>query len=221
MAKTSRHQGVISRQSDESYSEDHWLKEFENKLQKTSVQPRGKDLHDQISSIMNAKSKYPSVQAAVDDMMHRSGLTDYLETVKTSEEDVSDKPKKTAQDNNQLAKHEHKHEHKERMPKILEAVPGIKRTLENIIKETRGNMPISAIVARLQSLHAKDTNDAKMWDDEDLLRLVSKCNLEAKKNNPGSYDSFDNLGQTDHGMNESDIDASNTDAFNALMPAKI
>lgn len=225
MSKNSRHQGVVTRQSDAGYSEDHWLREFENTLQKTSVQPRGNSLFDQISSIMNTKSKYPSVQAAVDDMMHRSGLTAYLDNVKTSTEEPSDQPKKTAQDNQQAKakrKREHEHEHKhESKPKILEAIPGLKRTLENIIRETRGNMPISAIVARLQSLHSKDCNDASMWDDENLLRLVSKCNLEAKKSNPGMFENFDNLGKTDHSGNESDIDPSNTDAFNALMPAKI
>ena len=216
MAKNYRQQGVVSRQSDSSYSEDHWLKEFENKLQSTAVQPRGQSLFDQISSIMNTKSKYPSVQAAVDDMMHRSGLTAYLDNVKTSTEEAGG-PKKTAQtQDKQPAKHEPK-----KGPKILEKIPGLKRTLENIIKETRGNMPISAVIARLQSLHSKDSNDAKIWDDEELLRLVSKCNLEAKKSNPGVFENFDNLGQTDHGNNESDIDPSNTDAFNALMPAKI
>jgi hypothetical protein len=219
MTKNYRRQGVVNRQSDESYSEDHWLKEFENKLQKTSVQPRGQSLYDQISSIMNSKSKYPSVQAAVDDMMHRSGLTAYLENVKTSTEEASDKPKKIAQDNQQ-AKHTHEHKNKPSL-KILEKIPGLKRTLENIIKETRGNMPISAVVARLQSLHSRDTSDESIWDDDELLRLISHCNLEAKKSNPGVFENFDNLGQTDHGSNESDIDASNTDAFNALMPAKI
>lgn len=210
MAKSSRHQGVISRQSDESYSEDHWLKEFENKLQSTAVQPRGQSVYDQISSIMNTKSKYPSVQAAVDDMMHRSGLTDYLDNVKTSTEETSDKPKKVAQqkvDPN--------------LPKVIQKKPQILRTLENIIQRTRGNMNVPAIISQLHSLHGADVPDNADWEDEKLMRLVSNYNLKAKAANPSSYDSPDTLGQGDHSMNDSDIDASNTDAFNALMPAKI
>lgn len=207
MGKNSRHQGVISRQSDESYSEDHWLKEFENKLQKTSVQPRGHDLFDQISSIMNTKSKYPSVQAAVDDMMQRSGLTAYLDNVKTSTEDTSGQSKKTAQNNS--------------APDVIREKPSIKTTLENIIKETRGNIPVPAVISRLRALHAADISDEGAWEDEKLIRLVSQYNLQAKKNNPGSYDNFDNLGQGDHSTVDSDIDPSNTDAFNALMPSKI
>src|SRR5277367_2773358 len=96
MAKQPRHQSVVTRQSDAENNDDHWLKQFENSLQKNSVQSRDSaNLFDQINSIMNTKSKYPSVQAAVDDMMHRSGLSDYLDNVKLSEHNES--PKKTAQ----------------------------------------------------------------------------------------------------------------------------
>lgn len=211
MSKQSRHQSVVNRQSDGEYSSDHWLKQFEDKLQKTSVQPRGDSLYDQISSIMNSKSKYPSVQAAVDDMMQRSGLTSYLKNVKVSEEDTSNKPKKTAQVNPNDPK----------MPRVIKEKPSIQRTLENIIKETRGNMPVPAVIARLHALHAKDISDEGAWEDEKLIRLVSQCNLKAKTDNPNSYDSFDNLGQGDHSTADRDIDPSNTDAFNALMPSKL
>lgn len=223
MSRQSRHQSVVNRQSDEGYSGDHWLKQFEDKLQKTSVQPRGENLYDQISSIMNSKSKYPSVQAAVDDMMQRSGLTSYLENVKTSTEDTSNKPRKTAQTRTESKpddQNDGRHKRKEE-PKVFKKIPGLKRTLENIMRETRGNLPISAIIARLQALHAKDTADVAAWEDEDLLRMVSKYNLEAKKSNPGSFERFDQLGTGDHSTSDRDIDPSNTDAFNALMPSKI
>lgn len=219
MSKNSRHQSVVNRQSDEGYSEDHWLKQFEDKLQKTSVQPRGENLYDQISSIMNTKSKYPSVQAAVDDMMHRSGLTSYLKDVKVAEEKSSSKTMKLAQDQNEERHGHKKDDHK--IPQVIKEKPSIQRTLENIIKETRGNMPVPAVIARLHALHAKDISDEGAWEDEKLIRLVSQCNLKAKTDNPGNYDSFDNLGQGDHSTSDRDIDPSNTDAFNALMPSKI
>lgn len=213
MSKQSRHQIAVSPQSEASYSEDHWLKEFENKLQKTSVQPRGQSVYDEVTSIMNSGSKYTSVRAAVDDMMHRSGLTTYLGGVKESQEKYyENKAAKTAQDENQAQK---------KIPRVLQEIPGAKRTLENIIKETKGNLPISAIIQRLRSLHARDTADESVWDDDSLIHLVSKCNLEAKKNNPGIFENFDMLGKSDHSMANSDVDPSNTDAFNALMPAKV
>jgi len=218
MSRHPRHQSVISRQSDAPDSDDHWLREFENKLQKTSVQPRGNSLYDQISTIMNGKSKYPSVQAAVDDMMHRSGLTDYLQTKTSSEEEAPPtKSRKTAQ--NMVENKADDHDPKE--PQVMREKPSIKRTLENIIKETRGNMPVPAVISRLRALHAGDVGDDAAWEDERLIRMVSNYNLRAKKDNPGNYDNFDNLGQGDHSTADRDIDPSNTDAFNALMPAKI
>lgn len=208
MKNQPRHQAVISRQSDES---DHWLRQFEASLEKTSVQPRGPSTYDEITSIMNTRSKYPSVQAAVDDMMHRSGLSTYLSTVKESQEKVPQvKATKTAQVVPQT-----------NLPRIFREVPGAKQTLQNIVTESKGNTPISAIIQRLHALHAKDTADESVWDDEALLHYISKMNLEAKKNNPGVFENFDNLGKTDHANLDTDIDASNTDAFNILMPAKI
>ena len=218
MSKQPRHQSVISRQSDASNSDDHWLREFENKLQKTSVQPRGNSLHDQISSIMNSKSKYPSVQAAVDDMMQRSGLTDYLQT-KTSSDEESDstKPRKTAQDqNNGKSKKDDP-----KTPQVIQEKPSILQTLERVIRESRGNLSVPTIINRLRSLHANDVSNNGAWEDERLIRLVSKYKLTAMKNNPHTYDRFDNLGESDHSTAEKDIDPSNTDAFNALMPSKI
>jgi hypothetical protein len=323
MVKQPRHQSVVSRQSDAGYSDDHWLREFESKLQKTSVQPRGESIYDQINSIMNTKSKYPSVQAAVDDMMQRSGLNSYLDNVKESQEQISSEtstktanslkneidqlkdlakigdwfafgklmakidmaegqPRINGAESIRLIKYfkdpelssvkvplekwelytrgygEEQHlspEEQEKdirftrqildnilnrsktaqtvepkksedpsankTPQVIQDKPSILRTLENIIKETRGNMPIPAIIARLQSLHARDISSEAVWDDERLLRLISQMNLQAKKDNPSSFENFDHLGQSDHATSGDDIDASNTDAFNALMPARI
>jgi len=223
MSKQPRNQSVISRQSDSGNSEDHWLREFENKLQKTSVQPRGESVYDQINSIMNTKSKYPSVQAAVDDMMHRSGLSTYLDNVKESQEGIQN-PKKVAQqitvekkpEGNDASPTKH-----HGIPQVIKEKPSIARTLDNILKESKGNMSVPAIIARLHSLHSRDISEEGAWDDEHLIRLVSRLNLQAKKDNPSNFENFDHLGQGDRGTADSDIDRSNTDAFSALMPAKI
>lgn len=213
MPRQTRHQPVISRQSDEG--DDHWLRQFEASLQKSSVQPRGKSVYDEITSIMNTKSKYPSVQAAVDDMMHRSGLSTYLETIKESQEKVpEEKATKTAQLVPQFVP-----EHG--TPKVIQAIPAVAKTIDNIVRESKGNLPISAILQRIHALHAKDTASEDVWDDEELIRYISQKNLEAKKNNPGVFENYDSLGKTDHANLDSDIDESNTDAFNILMPAKI
>lgn len=223
MSRYTRHQSVVSRNSDENISEDHWLKQFEKTLEKGAVQPRSRDsLFDQINSIMNGTpAKYPSVQAAVDDMMHRSGLTSYLEISKESQE--KDNRKVAADHNNDFDKDvpvEPK-QSDTNTPDVVRENPAILRTLENYVKTTRGNLPIPAIIDKLRSIHRADVAEDKMWEDDKLIRLVSKLNLQAKKNNPASYEDYTNLATSDHDTADSDVDPSNTDAFNALMPSKL
>lgn len=218
--KYSRHNSVVSRQSDENISEDHWLKNFQKSLQKGAVQPRNVDssLFDQINSIMNGKSKYTSVDHAVQDMQERSGLTAYLDKInKTSgeERDTSVKAK-TASDNQDAM---HKEVKGKVLPVVFQKCPQIKTTLENYIRDTKGNLPVPAIIAKIQSIHEKDVSDAKDWDDDNLIREVSRQNLMAKRDNPASYENYANLGSRDHD-DPSDVDPSNTDAFHALTPVK-
>lgn len=62
--------------------------QFEANLNKDAVQPRRVDesIFNQINSIMNGKSKFTSVDAAVRDMQDRSGLTAYLKKSESQEE---------------------------------------------------------------------------------------------------------------------------------------
>ena len=212
MAKQSRNQPVINRQSDVSQSDDHWLRQFEEKLQKSSVQPRGNDLIEQINSIMNTKSKYPSVQAAVDDMMNRSGLSSYLDNVKISEHVDPNSPKKTAYQ---------APDKKDRTPDVIKRKKDILQTLKNIIDESKGNLALPTIISKLHSIHAGDVAEESAWDDDKLLELASHLNMKAKAANPSNFDSYNALGKGDHSTAESDIDPSNNDMFHVLMPAKI
>jgi len=216
MSRNHRHQPVVHRQADESIGEDHWLKQFEKTLQKGAVQPKTQQsLFEQINSIMNGKSKYPSVEAAVQDMQERSGLTAYLDKINKSSEDASIAKKVEASDNNNVIEKKIKG-----TPIVISKCPDIQKTLDNYIRDTKGNLPVPAIIDKLRSIHQGDVSDAKDWDDENLIRLVSKMNLAAKTENPSLYQGYSNLGRRDTGA-DSEIDPSNTDAFNALNPAKI
>ena len=210
MSKYTRHQSVISRNADENEDSDHWLNQFEKKLQKEAVQPRAVDdsLFNQINSIMgNKKSKYPSVQAAVDDMQQRSGLTAYLEKIKMSGEESVNKKVASEEKSNP------------NNPELFTKFPTIRKTFENYIRETKGNLPISAIIDHVRSIHQRDVSNAKLWDDDNLIRMVSGLNLIAKKDNPENYYNHDTLGTRDK-SNSSEIDISNTDAFSGLNPVK-
>lgn len=203
-----RHQSVISRHSEQEIDEDNWLSRFQKNLQKDAVQPRSVDdsLFHQINTIMNNKSKHTSVSAAVEDMKNRSGLTDYLAKLnKTSEEEST--VKKVAQYKNDPT------------PTVIKKFPAIKQTIENYIRDTKGNLPLPAIIDKIRSIHQSDVSDAKDWDDEKLLRLVSQMNLKAKQNNPASFEAHNNLGSHED-TSDSELDPSNRDAFHALNPVK-
>lgn len=221
MPKYVRHQSVVSRYADEHTDGDHWLNQFQKTLEKGAVQPRSVDvsLFDQISNIMNGKStsKHTSVAAAVEEMRERSGLVAYLNNVKTSEKEPStDKTAaiKTAGDQNNAV-----HKKVDLTPMVVKKCPQIKSTLENYIRDTKGNLSIPAIIEKIRSIHQGDVSDAKDWEDDKLLLLVSKLNLNAKKNNPAVFEQFSNLGTNDN-FDETDIDPSNTDAFHSLNPVK-
>jgi hypothetical protein len=213
-SKYVRHQPAIQTHSTQSDDEDTWLNRFQKNLSKDAVQPRQQNsLFDQINSIMNGKSKFPTVDAAVQDMKERSGLTAYLQKIKqSSDEEVPSASKKVASDNQQAIDKK-----VEMIPIVMKKNPQIQKTVENYIRDTRGNLSVPAIISKVQSIHQNDVSDAKDWDDDKLVILVSKLNLAAKKDNPGGYQDYSNLGTRDSGS-DSEIDPSNTDAFFALTP---
>ena len=95
----------ISKNSD---NDDIWFRRFQQSLDKTAVQSReiDKNLFDQINSVMGNKSKYQSVQAAVDDMKARSGLTAYLNKKVSEDVKVTKKTAAPAADNNSVIEKE-------------------------------------------------------------------------------------------------------------------
>lgn len=182
-------------------NDDFWMKEFQKSLAKNAVQSKQVDrsLYDDISNIMNnSTAKYPSVEAAVEDMKQRSGLTAYLDKVKTSEQNSTIKRASA----------------NEQVPDLLKQCPNIKNTLENIVKEHKGTLPILGIIEKAKQIHRGDVSENKYWDDDELLKYVSGLNLlEKTKDYNDSYDQ--NLGKND------DIDSPDNDnAFAILEPAK-
>jgi len=212
MSKYTRHQPVISANSDESDSSDHWLMEFEKNLQKGAVQPvTQKSLYDQMNEIMNgSKSKFKSVSEVVEDMKSRSGLTSYLDKVKLAEIGESVTKNASADQNEVIDK---------RIPIVIKKCPNIRNTFENCIRDSRGNLPIPTIIERVKNIHSKDISDQKDWDEDGLMLLVSDLNLKEKSKNFSDTNNT-NLGGYNFG-DDSNIDQSNTDAFSALSPAKI
>lgn len=167
-------------------------------------------------SIMNQKSKHSTVEAAVEDMKSRSGLTSYLDKVKKqAEQDVDNDgvgTKNASADQNQVID--------KRIPIVIKKCPAIQKTFENCIRDSRGNLPIPTIIEKVRSIHQGDVSDAKDWDDDKLMLLVSDLNLKEKSKNYSGESNNSNLGGYDSD-NNSDIDPANTDAFSGLNPVKV
>ena len=84
----------------------------------------------------------------------------------------------------------------------------------------KGNLPVPAIIEKIKSIHNNDVTDSQNWEDDNLIRYVSKLNLAAKSENSSNYQQYHNLG-THQDTRDDEIDASNIDAFHSLTPAKI
>lgn len=291
--------------ANDEYNEE-FFNEFKEKLEKAAVQSKTQEsLFDQINAVINgARSKFSTVNAVVEDMKERSGLTAYLKTSKEldsnadvkktasvklskatkednlekleeqalklvkekrwlelgkicgkiaklikntkltsnitkvkvpkafaddwaigycetigeklSDNEVKALKKKFAQDNNSAFDKKIPVESIEIVePIVIKKVPNIKNTIENYINSTKGTLSISAIIEKIKAIHKSDIPDINDWEDENLLKFISKLNLMAKKNNPIFYHSDANLGKQDI-INDDEIDPSNYNAFYLL-----
>lgn len=283
MSKYTRYQPVIS---SNNQNDDYWLKKFEESL-KVAVQPKANDqsIFDQINSIVNGtKPRYSSVAAAVEEMKNRSGLTAYLDKIKTSNEANNSK---IAELNKQIqASFENKEwekigyicgdfdklnnkisnaadvilnlnveipldkwalftsgyvkaanlSHQEKVaaikftqnivsklkkkastPSVIKEVPEIAQTINNIVIDSKGFLPVPAILDRVKSLYNNQISNSALWEEDGLKVYIHNLNSqeEAKYSNK---EVNHNLGKTDR--NNNDIDAANTDAFFGLNPVK-
>jgi hypothetical protein len=200
MSKYTRHHPSIIRESDSS---DYWMDQLGKNLERSAVEPRNQQsVYDQINSIMsNKKSKFSSVEDAVQDMRERSGLTAYLEKVKKA---AASYAAKVAQNNAE--------------PIIFTSVPSVKVTLDNFIRETRGNATVPAILEKIKEIHRTDVTDPKKWEDDNLVRYISDLNYKEKQKYPKNDAEYAELGRSPRGQ-DNDIDSENTDAWHSLMPA--
>ena len=173
----------------------NWLNDFENNLEKnldkSAVQTakNDKSLYEQISSILGSKSKFSTVDEAVNDMKKRTGLTDFL--------------KKKAN---------------EERENILVSMPEVKTFIDNFIKDRPG-VAIEAVVHELLKMNPIRNNLPDRNDVPDYVRkYINKKIIEVKKEKPSRDMNNSNLGKTDLSDN-SDGQASENDPLASLNPA--
>lgn len=193
---------IVRREIDEKLTGDSWIDEFAKHLEKNSVQPRSEtqSIYDQLYSVIRGnKSRYPSVDAAVEDMRTRTGLIAYKNQLRAEQEKAQSK---TAQ-------------HKEIDVELFNQVPQIKTTVDNYIRDTKGNLAVPEIVDKVRAIHKNDAPDSTVWANPSFLMYVHNRNMEEKKQHPDT-ENFNNLGKVD--FHDSQIDPSNLDALHILNP---
>ena len=203
----------VSDELEQDAAAPQWLSDFATNLSKSAVQPYREEqqsIYDQINSVMNgSKSKFNSVEQAVDSMKERSGLLAYHNKIDAQKYDVQ----KMAQLIEEAGK-------KESDIKLFQLHPGIQNTINNFVTDTHGNLSIPQIIEKIKSIHSQEVPEGECWDDENLFKYINDKNIEIKKNYPDNDVENMNLGKITP-MNDSEIDKSNSDALFSLTPAVI
>lgn len=200
-----RNTGIISRDlssTDKEYNkEPSWFDEFVENLEKNAVQSREKDssTYDQISQILGKKSKYSSVEEAVQDMRKRTGLEAFLNAKAESEK----KSKKTASTDVE--------------PVIFKSLPKVKIFIDNFVSDRPG-IAIEAVVHALELYFNKDINKEEL--DDDLRSYINNKIQEVKSMHPEKNDA-DNMEIGKLDTNDSSDIELNSDVFQGCMPAKV
>jgi len=217
MSKYNRNMSTISRADyprKQSSIENEIESEFEKNLQKNAVQPKQKDqnLFDQINAVVgNKDSKYKNVDAAVEDMKKRSGLTEYLNKLKLEAKKDNNSYTKKADESHAVQVNGNIN------IDVFKRYPELKSTIDNYITDTNGHLPVAAILEKVKTIHNGKNCEDSDFDDEQLIKYISDTNA-AEKNAHPSQDINYNLGKV-RGLGSGDIDLANTDAFLGLMPA--
>jgi hypothetical protein len=215
----------INRELD-AKTENDWANALEHELNKIDKQAvKSKDtsvssLFNQINSIVNRKSKYSSVEAAVKEMQERSGYASYLRKVESDTEKTTSKIAQTpfATENPHANIPQHMDDSvSDDLPTVIKNHPAIKSTLENCISDTHGFLPIPAIISRIKAIHGHDISDDSLWEEEKFIRYVGNLNLKEKSNHE-QYIPEHNLGKS-HEMSE-DVNDANSSFFGGCEPQK-
>lgn len=138
-----------------------WYEALKNKLNKVAVQPARIDdmLFKQINDVINSKkSKFSSVEEKVKEMIERSGLSNYIK------EQNKIKLSKKANSN----------------VKLFEEYPNVKKTIDNIIEEYKGTVPVISVIDKIDRYHSNEIKDKSLLNDNNLKQYIVNRNLQLK-----------------------------------------
>lgn len=158
----------------------------------------------QVNSIIGGKSRYATVADAVQDMTERTGLSTYLETVKSAEE-LKKKVNKQASEELQI-------------PSTLAQYNFANKVVSYIDNNIKNSNALSVTIPQLQAdildIFGRQGLQSQDVMNDEFVKYLSDCIYEAQKSLPPEYQN-NNIGL---GVGK-DIEDSN-DAWSGLMPAK-
>ncbi len=171
---SSRHLSVISRDTsmtEEPIAKPSWWDDFTKHLTNNAAKSQ-RSIYDEISSILgNSKSKFSSVEEAVQDLSQRTGLATFLAQQKTAS--INE-------------------------PKIFQEIPEMKIFIDNYITDHPGTS-VEAVVHDLTKLnnvrdHLPDRSDV----DLETRTYINDKIAELKALHPDMNDLNMNLGKVEH-----------------------
>jgi hypothetical protein len=152
MSRYNNRSGVsFSRDSDfhEVGGDPDWVQDFVKNLEVNSAKSRGEEnsVYDQINNILGNKSKYSSVEEAVEDMKNRTGLSEYLAQIKqaSSEDALPEGTVKT----------------------LFEKIPELKNYIDNYVKDRPGTVVDAVVqdILKIPSIRNALPEDQDVPDD--------------------------------------------------------
>ena len=180
------------------------LQSFISNLHKnliSSAQRKQSGFYEEISQMFGGpKKKYNSVQAAVDDMITRTGLQTHLQNISAQQKQT----KKVAQQELFASLKPHVREN-------------IFHFIRNKISDSQGEIAIPALQDEILSLFR---NEGVLTEDvysEATARFINQALIAEKIKNPTQKTSDPNLGKNLH--HDLEDDGSNSDFFRSLNPA--
>ncbi len=197
------------------YSEDvgsqapSWFREFASNLQKTSVQSADADrsMFDQISDILGTKSRYATVDEAVQDFQKRTGLAQYLQMCEADQAEVS---KVASAEMPDLEADE------SQFPTLLKDHPEIQEFIENFIHARKGHIHGPAVTESIRIIFRNKNFSSDELEDKHLRKYISDKIADEKSKNDHHEEPIGDLGKLDHSAPSDEAQ----DAFAIIAPAK-
>lgn len=203
--------GNFSRDYSEDGSAPSWLNDFAASLHKTSVQSADADrsMFDQISEILGGpKSRYATVDEAVQDFQKRTGLAQYLQMCEAEQAEVT----KVAG----IGELADMNDADGKLPKLLEEHPEIQSFIENFVRDRKGFIHGPAVIESIRIIFRNENFSSDELEDKYLRKYISDRIMDEKSKHEEKAPPVGDLGKLDYSAHSGEAQ----DAFAIIMPAK-